>query len=1194
MDLKTVLISYLITNMICAGVIGALYWQNRRQFKGLGFWLADFVMQVVALLLAAMRDIVPGSVFIITGNGLIIGGTILLYIGLEQFTGKRSAQWHNAILFVLFISVHSYFTSVSPNLTARNINLALALFLICIQCAWLLLRRVEAELRPITRDAGLVFAAYSLTSVGRIFVDLVIPSGDNLFHSNLYDTSAVMVYQMLFIALTFSLFLTVNRRLLMELEEDITERERTSAALKQSEQLYHQMFIEHSATKLLIDPTTGSIVQVNPAAAKFYGYPVEVLEKMNIDQINMLPREDIHAMMQDTLQRKRNYFNFQHRLASGEMRDVEVYSAPIKVGRHELLYSIVHDVTERKQAESQREAALYKMHESEERLRLAVSAGSMGIWDRNFITGLLNWSVECKAMFGLPSETEMNDERFMNALHPDDRRPTDIAIREAQAKRTDFKTEYRVIWPDGTLHWIAALGRWYYDEAGQATRMTGVTLDITERKRMEEAFRESEERYKSLYNNTPVMMHSIDPQGRLLSVSNYWLQSLGYTREEVLGRLSTDFLTEDSHQYARETVLPEFLKTGQCNDAPYQFVRKNGEVIDVLLSAISEKDAEGRATRSLAVIIDITERKRAEDALEERTRFTNKLLEATALSTWISDAQGTAIQANPAYYQFFGATEAEVIGKYNVFQDNVAEQQGVMPLIRQAYETGEAATFILDYDLGTADHIKVENATRKFIKVMLTPILDMHGKVSHVVSQSIDLTDIKRSEEALRASEKRFRDLIISAPDAVFVVDQEGKITFTNMEATNLLRYAPDEFIGMDVEKLISQDLQGDHIAHRAKYMSDPHTRLMGAHLNLMAIHKDGIEIPVEIKLSPVKMEKGTHVIAFMRDATERKQAEEKLRESEALYESLVNQLPQNLYRIDRDGKVLFINKTLQQNLGVPLENILGKSAYELYPEDKALQYRAEDGQVIASGKPLTLVDENRSPVTGQITYNEGIKIPIFDKDGNVSGIQGIFYDITERKQAEEALRDTHQTLQTQFNEINMLKETLQEQVIRDPLTNLHNRRYLNEMLEHEVARAKRENYPLSVMMIDIDRFKNFNDTYGHSTGDEVLKSLSRLLVESVRQGDIACRYGGEEFLVVMIGAHKTDVERRAEGICRDFSKLRIHFDDQELSATVSIGIAFYPRHGIDIQQVISIADAAMYQAKQAGRNQVHVWETVR
>ena len=164
--------------------------------------------------------------------------------------------------------------------------------------------------------------------------------------------------------------------------------------------------------------------------------------------------------------------------------------------------------------------------------------------------------------------------------------------------------------PPGGVTWVAATNRTLALFAVWA-----MAILAFEHRRSEEARLDIEKRYRSLYMSTPAMMHSIDANGRILSTSDYWLEALGYDRDEVIGHDLVEFMTEASRTYALETSLPEFFRTGFVKDVEFQFVRKNGEVIDVLLSAISERDAFGRFVRSLAALNDVTERNRAQEAL---------------------------------------------------------------------------------------------------------------------------------------------------------------------------------------------------------------------------------------------------------------------------------------------------------------------------------------------------------------------------------------------------------------------------------------------------------------------------------------------------------------------------------------------------------------------------------------------------
>lgn len=201
--------------------------------------------------------------------------------------------------------------------------------------------------------------------------------------------------------------------------------------------------------------------------------------------------------------------------------------------------------------------------------------------------------------------------------------------------------------------------------------------------------------------------------------------------------------------------------------------------------------------------------------------------------------------------------------------------------------------------------------------------------------------------------------------------------------------------------------------------------------------------------------------------------------------------------------------------------------------------------------------------------------------------VTGFFQDITERRQHEAIQDETKRQLELQLAEISQLQRRLQEQVIRDSLTGLHNRRFLDETLPQELVRAKRDGYSLALIMIDLDKFKRVNDTYGHAAGDEVLKVLSAILRRTARESDVICRYGGEEFLVSLPRISPDLALRRANEWRLELSRTPVRHGDLMINVTFSAGVAVFPDHGIDIDTLLSRADQALYRSKEAGRNRV-------
>jgi PAS domain S-box-containing protein len=283
--------------------------------------------------------------------------------------------------------------------------------------------------------------------------------------------------------------------------------------------------------------------------------------------------------------------------------------------------------------------------------------------------------------------------------------------------------------------------------------------EIIQRRTAEEALRESEKRHRSLYHLTPAMLHSIDTHGRLVSVSDYWVEVMGYSRDEVIGHKLIDFFTKDSRIYAETTVFPQFFKTGFCQDIAYQFVKKNGEKIDVLLSAIADRDAKGNIVRSLAVSIDVTQRNRAEEALKQakeelsrhsedlerlvkkQTREITSILKYTPAVVYIKDKESRYTLVNSRFEELFGVRNTEVRGKTDndILSKKVADQF----LASDAEVLKESRTLQIE------EHIPQSDGLHTYLAIKF-PIYDESGNISRVCGILNDITAVKKAQTQMR------------------------------------------------------------------------------------------------------------------------------------------------------------------------------------------------------------------------------------------------------------------------------------------------------------------------------------------------------------------------------------------------------------------------------------------------------------
>ena len=298
----------------------------------------------------------------------------------------------------------------------------------------------------------------------------------------------------------------------------------------------------------------------------------------------------------------------------------------------------------------------------------------------------------------------------------------------------------------------------------------------------------------------------------------------------------------------------------------------------------------------------------------------------------------------------------------------------------------------------------------------------------------------------------------------------------------------------------------------------------------------------------------------------------------------LIENMGDGVLVLDAQNRIADLNPAMEVLLAEQPQQLLGKCAFETFggwvEKTSAIFGDFElKTEVRLPSMPSQILDLRMTP--------------LYDKNDLINGRLLVFRDITERKEVEKRLRDANFRLKSQLIEIGILQSQLREQAVRDSLTGLFNRRYLEETLDRELARAARESYPVSIIMIDIDHFKQINDTYGHEAGDIMLKALGGMLMTHSRRGDFACRYGGEEFLIVMPNMARSIVQERAAALRQSLKALMVRYGNHTLTATYSMGIASYPANGDTRESFLRAADMAMYAAKNAGRDDIRSFDEI-
>ncbi|MBI1927166.1 PAS domain S-box protein [Candidatus Poribacteria bacterium] len=726
---------------------------------------------------------------------------------------------------------------------------------------------------------------------------------------------------------------------------------------------------------------------------------------------------------------------------------------------------------------------------------------------------------------------------------------------------------------------------------------------------IEETQWETADRLRLIFDIALDAVIVIDTESRIRYWSPQAEKIFGWSRSEAVDQKLYDTVIPPQSKEAHIQGMEHFLTTGEgplLNRRIEIAARhRDGHEFPVELS-ILPLESDGTYT-FIAFVRDLSDRKRVEEVIHQLAsivEFSNDAIIGRTLD-------GAIVSWNKGAEQIYGYTAEEVKGQpiSILVPPNLSDE---LPEIHEKLKRGER---VEPYET-----VRIrKDGERIHLSLSLSPIKDAVGNITGISGISRDITDHKRAQQALRESEALYRSLIETSPDAIIVTDLDANILMANLQTIALYGCeSAEEIIGKNAFDFIAPEDHPRAMNNMKKVFEGGSVR----NIEYTVLKKDGTRFPIELNASLVRDANGNPkaFIGVARDITARKETEEALRKSEeALHqvnEKLMAQVKELEQRTRESALIVQMSELLQACLTYEESYaVISQFAQQLFPDEAGAIFLIDnsrsavetvtawgtpplEGTLFASnecwalrlGRPHLIEDTHSGLLCKHLpdSLPAGYLCAPMTAQGETLGVLHLNWQtghLTETKR-NLGIMVAEQIAMALGNL--KLRETLRLQSIRDALTGLFNRRYMEESLEREVYRATRNQYSVGLMMIDLDHFKRINDTFGHEAGDAVLHEVGQFLQDHFRREDVACRYGGEEFMIILPEASLDDTYRRAEQLREAIKNVTIQYHRKLLGPiTLSVGVALFPDHGSTGAALIQAADAALYRAKNEGRDRV-------
>ncbi len=631
----------------------------------------------------------------------------------------------------------------------------------------------------------------------------------------------------------------------------------------------------------------------------------------------------------------------------------------------------------------------------------------------------------------------------------------------------------------------------------------------------------------------------------------------GYDADSVLGSSFFALLPDG------DWSAPQRALDGQgVSDAHTRALRKDGEQFDVSLTVSPVLDARAGRVAASVIARDVSARMRTEQELEQQRRalrdehdFTAAILNTAGALVMVIDPAGRIERFNAACEQASGYLAADVTG-VSLFDVVIARED--RPAVEGALHRGRD---------GEDEHDWIaRDGSRRTIHWSIARLLSAGDALEHLVCVGTDVTERRRSERALAASDGRLRQLFEQGPIGIALIGLDGRWVNVNPALCRLLGYTKEALARRTVADVTHPDDVETSWVELDRLARNPD----GEHRHRKRfLHAGGATVPVHVSTSLWRSESGRTIgmVAHIEDESARAQAE-------ARFHQLFEAAPIAMARLDREQRLVEVNPAFCQLLGHSAEHLTGRAHDELvHPDD--IEAAREAFSRLGVGPAGAVENEHRYVhASGNAIWAASTKTLLPGQGGESSGAIVQVLDITERRQHDRQLR--------------YLAD-------HDPLTGLLNRRAFNVELDRQLARIKRYGSEGAVILLDLDHFKHINDTFGHGAGDQLITTVADVLRGRLRESDIIARLGGDEFAVLLPKGDATEAMAVAEKLVEQIRDTACVLDGQDYHVTASVGVATFAADGDGgAADLLVCADLAMYHAKEAGRDRAHVYDPGR